>query len=73
MLDEQKRSVVVPIYKHKGDIQNCTNYSYESDYDTVGENNGAKTQALFGKTYKCQIDIWIIDLCRINLCGTGVL
>ena len=26
MLDEWRRSVVVPIYKNKGDIQNCTNY-----------------------------------------------
>ena len=26
MPDEQKKSVVVPIYKIKGDIQNCTNY-----------------------------------------------
>ena len=26
MLDEWRRSAVVPIYKKKGDIQNCTNY-----------------------------------------------
>ena len=26
MPDEWRRSVVVPIYKNKGDIQNCTNY-----------------------------------------------
>lgn len=26
MLDEWRRSILIPIYKHKGDIQNCTNY-----------------------------------------------
>ena len=26
MSDEWRRSIVVPIYKNKGDIQNCTNY-----------------------------------------------
>jgi hypothetical protein len=26
MLDEWRRSTHIPIYKNKGDIQNCTNY-----------------------------------------------
>ena len=26
MLDEWRKSVIVPTYKNKGDIQNCTNY-----------------------------------------------
>ena len=27
MLEEWKRSTLIPIYKNKGDIQNCENYS----------------------------------------------
>ena len=26
MSDEWRKSIMVPIYKNKGDIQNCTNY-----------------------------------------------
>jgi len=26
MLDEWKRNTLIPIYKNKGDIQNCANY-----------------------------------------------
>lgn len=38
MLDQWRRSVVVPIYKNKEDIQSCTSYrgiKFESYYETT--------------------------------------
>ena len=46
MLDEWKISVVVPIYKNNGNIQNCTNYhgiKFMSHTMKIRESNGAKT------------------------------
>ena len=47
MPNEWRRSVVVPICKNKGDIQNCTNYRWIkllSHIMKLWESNGAKTQ-----------------------------
>lgn len=51
MPDEWRRSVVVPIYKDKGYIKNCTNYQLSRDYTyesychtmKLWVSNGAKT------------------------------
>ena len=48
-MPDEWRSIVVPIYKNNGDIQNYIKYQlswdqiYEPYYETMGECNGAKT------------------------------
>ena len=48
MLDEWRRSVLVPLYKGKGDIKECGNYPGDQvdkpHYKTVGEGNRSKNK-----------------------------